>query len=150
MRLPRRQPAPSGPEPSPLGGVVYPSNEYTYRARCFGPPPIAAVLARSLDLRYVGQLAGRSRSGSSAPPPNVRGQDQSNAYAGNAYRGDLGPLQAFTGAAWLGAMLGTSSGGIRPGLNTVLPGTNAPPQSPVQRLLATLGQVDQNASAHRA
>lgn len=96
----------------------FPANGTAYRGRYFGPPKIATIMQRVLFTISTWGVSGQAGSG------GVRVQDQSSNYAGWSYRGDPGPLQSFRGAA---GFVGASAGGIRPGFNTVLPGTTALP-----------------------
>lgn len=93
----------------------FPANGTPYRGWYFGAPAIARRMIAALNAMSTVPLTSRSAG--------VRLQDQSSPYTW-AFRGYGPMLQSFRGA---GGFVGASTGGIRSGFNTVLPGTTALP-----------------------
>lgn len=96
-------------------GSFFPANGTRYTGTFFGVPAIAR--------RMIASLVAMSTVGLTSRGSGIRLEDKSDPYAW-AFRGDCGPLQSFRGAA---GFVGASAAGIRPGFNTVLPGTTALP-----------------------
>ena len=90
-------------------------NGTPYRGVYFGVPDIARRIINALNAMNTQPLTSRTAG--------IRQGDQGNAWAWS-YRGECGPLQSFRGAA---GFVGATAAGIRPGFNTVLPGTTALP-----------------------